>query len=59
MWSWWFYSALGNKPIVVTGCTVASDIYQGGSVAGETYQGGMQKAEVYQGGTIASQAGCD
>jgi len=58
MWTWWFYSAFGSVPVVVTGCIVATGVYQGGSVKGSMYHGGPKAKEVYQGGSVEQQGGC-
>ena len=58
MWAWYFYSAFGSVPIVVTGCVVARDIYQGGAVEAQAYNSGQKTAEVYLPGMKTGQAGC-
>ena len=45
MWVWHFYSAFGSVPIVVSGCVVARDIYQGGAVEAEVYLPGMKTGQ--------------
>jgi len=58
MWVWYFYSAFGDVPIIVTGCVVARDIYKGGEKKSGVYQGGQKTAEVYLPGMKSGQAGC-
>jgi hypothetical protein len=53
MWVWYFYSAVGSVPVVVTtGCVVASDYYQSGPKKSGLYQGGPLKTDVYQSGPL-------